>query len=147
MSKYPATMATVSTKQHRMNMIFGNAIATTKPARLNPRQIKGPNMFKRMIKGLVTWSMSDHHDREDIPMQEETSRISATGIRFEVYRANGGTVIETRRQDRRSGDSLRPPGYYFTGMGKTDPKYRRRYRNSASGRRSWSRRPGANQHP
>ena len=63
-------------------------------------------MFKRMIKGLITWSMNDRHDREDIPMQEETSRISATGIRFEVYRANGGTVIETRRQDRRSGDSL-----------------------------------------
>ena len=63
-------------------------------------------MFKRMIKGLVTWSMSDRHDQEDIAMPEDACRISATGIRFEVYRANGGTVIETRRQDRRSGDSL-----------------------------------------
>jgi hypothetical protein len=111
MSKYPPVIGASnpkmsSTKQHRMNMIYGNAIATTKPARLNPRQTKGPSMFKRMIKGLVTWSMTDHHDREDIPMPEETSRISATGIRFEVYRANGGTVIETRRQDRRSGDSI-----------------------------------------
>jgi len=65
-------------------------------------------MFKRMIKGLVTWSMSDRHghDREEIAMPEEASQISATGIRFEVYRANGGTVIETRRNDRRTGDSL-----------------------------------------
>jgi len=63
-------------------------------------------MFKRMIKGLVTWSMSDRHDREEIAMPEETRGISATGIRFEVYRANGGTVIETRRVDRRTGDSI-----------------------------------------
>jgi len=105
MSTYPPILGvSVQRKQHRMNMIYGTPqVAST---RKQPRQIKGPNMLKRMIKGLVTWSMSDRHDREDIPMPEETSRISATGIRFEVYRANGGTVIETRRQDRRSGDSI-----------------------------------------
>jgi len=103
MSTYPAIMgAAVQPKQRRMNKIYG----TPQVASTRKYPTKGPNMFKRMIKGLVTWSMSDHHDREDIPMQEETSRISATGIRFEVYRANGGTVIETRRQDRRSGDSI-----------------------------------------
>jgi hypothetical protein len=88
-----------------MNQIYGNTTAV-KPARLQPRKSKGPNMFKRMIKGLVTWSMNDHSDREDIAMPEDACRISATGIRFEVYRANGGTVIETRRNDRRTGDSL-----------------------------------------
>ncbi|NBR25695.1 MAG: hypothetical protein EBU08_18320, partial [Micrococcales bacterium] len=58
-------------------------------------------------KDLVTWSMSDHH-QEDIQISERPDeiRISATGIRFEVYRANGGTVVETRRNDRRTGDSL-----------------------------------------
>jgi hypothetical protein len=103
MSKYPAVLgASVQPKQHRMNKIYGTPqVVSTRKYRT-----KGPNMFKRMIKGLVTWSMSDRHDREDIAMPEETSRINATGIRFEVYRANGGTVIETRRQDRRSGDSL-----------------------------------------
>jgi hypothetical protein len=112
MSKYPPVIGASnpkmsSMKQHRSNMIYGNAIATTKPARLQPRQTKGPNMFKRMIKGLVTWSMTDHSDREEISLQpDHETRISATGIRFEVYRANGGTVIETRRQDRRSGDSI-----------------------------------------
>ena len=64
-------------------------------------------MFKRMIKGLVTWSMTDHSDRmEEVAISEDHCRISATGIKFEVYRANGGTVIETRRADRRSGDSI-----------------------------------------
>jgi hypothetical protein len=111
MSTYPPIMgAAVQPKQHRkhhrLNQIYG-ATTAVKPARLQTRQSEGPNMLKRMIKGLVTWSMSDHHDREEITLQQDhETRISATGIRFEVYRANGGTVIETRRQDRRSGDSI-----------------------------------------
>jgi len=71
------------------------------------RYPKGPNMFKRMIRGLVNWSMNDRHEEEmKIALDREEIRISATSIRFEVYRANGGTVIETRRNDRRTGDSL-----------------------------------------
>jgi len=91
-----------------MNKIYGTAISTgtaVKPVR--KYQTKGPNMFKRIIRGLVTWSLADDHQRqEDIAISEDTCRISATGIRFEVYRANGGTVIETRRPDRRTGDSV-----------------------------------------
>ena len=111
MSTYPPIMgAAVQPKQHRkhhrMNQIYG-ATTAVKPARLQPRQTKGPNMFKRMIKGLVTWSMTDHSDREEISIQpDHENRISATGIKFEVYRANGGTVVETRRADRRTGDSV-----------------------------------------
>jgi hypothetical protein len=92
-----------SSKQHRLNKIYG----TPQVASTRKYQTKGPNMFKRMIKGLVTWSLSERH-QEDIQISDraEEVRISATGIRFEVYRANGGTVIETRRQDRRSGDSI-----------------------------------------
>jgi hypothetical protein len=105
MATYPAIIgAKASAKQHRMNTIYGTTTAVT-PVR--KYQTKGPNMFKRMIKGLVTWSMNDHNqDRAEIAISEDTCRISATGIRFEVYRANGGTVIETRRNDRRTGDSI-----------------------------------------
>ena len=104
MATYPAILgAKSSAKQHRMNTIYGNSTAV-KPARKH--QTKGPNMFKRMIRGLITWGMSDRHE-EDICIQEKDQvRISASGIRFEVYRANGGTVIETRRNDRRTGDSI-----------------------------------------
>jgi len=103
MATYPAIMgAKASVKQHRMNAIYG----TTAVNPVRKYQTKGPNMFKRMIKGLVTWSLSERH-QEDLQMSDrEEIRISATGIRFEVYRANGGTVIETRRNDRRTGDSL-----------------------------------------
>ena len=104
MATYPAIMgAKASAKQQRMNTIYGTT-ATVKPVR--KYQTKGPNMFKRMIKGLVTWSMSDHQEDIQISERPDEVRISATGIRFEVYRANGGTVIETRRNDRRTGDSL-----------------------------------------
>ena len=105
MATYPAIMgAKVSAKQHRMNKIYGTTATAVNPVR--KYQTKGPNMFKRMIKGLITWSMSERH-QEDLQISDrEEIRISATGIRFEVYRANGGTVIETRRNDRRTGDSL-----------------------------------------
>ena len=63
-------------------------------------------MFKRMIRGLITWSMNDRQPEEIQISDREEVRISSTGIRFEVYRANGGTVIETRRTDRRSGDNV-----------------------------------------
>ena len=104
MATYPAIMgAKASAKQHRMNTIYG----TTAVNPVRKYQTKGPNMLKRIIRGLVTWSMNDHNqDRAEIAISEDTCRISATGIRFEVYRANGGTVIETRRNDRRTGDSL-----------------------------------------
>lgn len=75
---------------------------------VNIKQSKGPNMFKRMIKNLITWSMRDDMSHGEMVAQDclESSRISATGMKFEVYRANGGTIVETRRHDRRSGDAI-----------------------------------------
>ena len=106
MATYPAIMgAKASAKQHRMNKIYGTTATAVNPVR--KYQTKGPNMFKRIIRGLINWSMTDHNqDRAEIAISEDTCRISASGIRFEVYRANGGTVIETRRNDRRTGDSV-----------------------------------------
>ena len=104
MATYPAIIgAKSSAKRHKMNQIYGTTTAVTPVIK---QQTKGPNMFKRMIRGLITWGMTDRHE-EDICIQEKDEvRISANGIRFEVYRANGGTVIETRRNDRRTGDSV-----------------------------------------
>ena len=64
-------------------------------------------MFKRMIRGLVTWSLREDHSN-DITIAEgrEEPRISATGIKFEVYRANGGTIVETRRYNRKNDDTI-----------------------------------------
>ena len=106
MATYPAIMgAKASARRHKMNQIYGATTApTVKPVR--KYQPKGPNMFKRMIRGLVTWGMSESRPEEVSIQDREEVRISSTGIRFEVYRANGGTVIETRRMDRRSGDNV-----------------------------------------
>jgi hypothetical protein len=103
MATYPPIMgASVQPKQHRLNKIYNTT--AVRPARKH--QTKGPNMFKRMIRGLINWSMTDRHEQDICIQEKDEVRISASGIRFEVYRANGGTVIETRRNDRRSGDSI-----------------------------------------
>lgn len=64
-------------------------------------------MLKRMIKGLVNWSFKDDNRELDICIAEDReARISANGMKFEVYRANGGTVIETRRYNRKNDDTI-----------------------------------------
>jgi hypothetical protein len=93
--------ASVQPKQHR-NKIYGTTAANP----IRKYQTKGPNMFKQMIRGLINWSMTDRHEQDICIQEKDEVRISASGIRFEVYRANGGTVIETRRNDRRTGDSV-----------------------------------------
>jgi len=106
MSTYPPILGvSIQSKQHRMNKIYGTPQVVS--TRKQPRQTKGPNMFKRMIRGLITWSMNDRH-QEDIKMSDctEEPRISATGIKFEVYRANGGTIVETRRYNRKNDDTI-----------------------------------------
>ena len=110
MATYPAIIgAKASTKQQRLNKIYGTSTATAvKPARKISHSQQGkPNMFKRMIRGLVTWSLSDNHS-QDIVISDshEEPRISATGIKFEVYRANGGTIVETRRYNRKNDDTI-----------------------------------------
>lgn len=107
MATYPAIMgAKASSQRHKMNQIYGTVSTATTVKPVRKYQPKGPNMFKRMIRGLINWSMNDRH-QEDIKISDrEEVRLSGSGIRFEVYRANGGTVIETRRNDRRTGDSV-----------------------------------------
>ena len=106
MATYPAIIGASQAKQQRMNKIYGTTTAI-KPARLKSREVKGPNMFKRMIKGLVNWSLREEPYEQDITVSEcQEARISATGIKFEVYRANGGTIVETRRYNRKNDDTI-----------------------------------------
>ena len=63
-------------------------------------------MFKRMIRGLINWSMTDRHEQDICIQEKDEVRISATGIKFEVYRANGGTIVETRRYNRKNDDTI-----------------------------------------
>lgn len=108
MATYPAIIgAKASTKQHRFNKIYGATTAVKPVRKLSHPQQGKPNMFKRMIKGLITWSLKEEHSQDiTISDSHEEPRISATGIKFEVYRANGGTVVETRRYNRKNDDNI-----------------------------------------
>jgi len=107
MATYPQILGTsVQSKKHRMNQTYSIA---TRPARKQLYETKGPNMFKRIIRGLVTWSMNDNNRAQEedcVVSTNDEARIGSSGIKFEVYRANGSTVVETRRADRRTGDPV-----------------------------------------
>lgn len=47
------------------------------------------------------WIMNDSTD-QDILVKEESPSLNSDGMRFEVYKASGGFVIETRYYDRKS---------------------------------------------
>lgn len=47
------------------------------------------------------WIMNDSID-QDILVKEESPSLNSDGMRFEVYKASGGFVIETRYYDRKS---------------------------------------------
>jgi len=67
MATYPAIIgAKSSAKRHKMNQIYGTTTAVTPVIK---QQTKGPNMFKRMIRGLITWGMTDRHE-EDICIKD-----------------------------------------------------------------------------
>ena len=108
MATYPGIIGASQAKQQRMNKIYGATTASVRPARKIPQTSKGSsNMLKRMIKGLVNWSFKDDNRESDICIAEDReARISANGMKFEVYRANGGTVIETRRYNRKNDDTI-----------------------------------------
>jgi hypothetical protein len=108
MATYPSIIGASQAKQQRMNKIYG-ATATTavRPARLQAHKSKGKsNMFKRMIRGLVSWAHKEDHGQDIVIADREEPRVSATGIKFEVYRANGGTVVETRRYNRKNDENV-----------------------------------------
>ena len=109
MATYPPVIG-AKAHAHRLNKIYGTAsTATVKPVRKMSHSQQGkPNMFKRMIKGLVTWSLREEESVNAGIMisDHEEPRISATGIKFEVYRANGGTIVETRRYNRKTDDNV-----------------------------------------
>ena len=46
----------------------------------------------------IGWLNSDDCE-EDIPQIVESDRLSSDGMRLQIYRANGGYVVETRSYD------------------------------------------------
>lgn len=77
------------------------AIGTIRPSR-KIRKEKVKLTFKQRIRN---WIMSDDYDH-DVPQTIEADRLSSDGMRFQLYKAAGGFVIEVRAYDRRKDENI-----------------------------------------
>lgn len=77
-----------------------NSYATAKTAIQPARKIRKAKLMKQTWKQRFrNWLMENDIDA-DVPQTIESDRLSSDGIRFQVYRASGGFVIECRQYDR-----------------------------------------------
>jgi len=67
-----------------------------------PIQTSEPRKMKLTLKQRIrNWLMSDDDEADYSPMSVETDRFQSNGMRFQLYKAAGGYVIETRNYDQR----------------------------------------------
>ena len=63
------------------------------------RRIKKVRKMKLGLKQRIrNWLNSDDYD-QDVPQMVEADRLSSEGMRLQIYKANGGYVVETRTYD------------------------------------------------
>ena len=83
-------MTYYSTAKQKALPTFGSS----KPHRKQPMKT---NRFKNWVRN---W-LNDYDERnQPIAMVETTERIQSDGLKFQLYKANGGYVVETTRLDR-----------------------------------------------
>ncbi len=92
---------------------YGQVIGYTNqaktPARIRPaRKIRKEKKMKLSLKQrLRNWLNSDDIElEEDVPQLVEENRLASDGMRLQVYKANGGYVIETRGYDHHKDRSI-----------------------------------------
>ena len=72
-------------------------VSAIKPA----RKIRKQKVKLTLKQRFRNWLMNDRDEMEqDIPQVVEGSRLDSDGMRLQIYRANGGYVVETRTYDR-----------------------------------------------
>lgn len=79
------------------NQSAANTIGGIRPI----RRVRKKEMKLTLKQRIRNWIMNDDSD-PDILVKEESPSLNSDGMRFEVYKASGGFVIETRYYDRRS---------------------------------------------
>lgn len=78
-----------------------NKISRVRPIPTTSRTMK--LTFKQKIRN---WLMNDSDDyTEAISIDESGPNISSQGFRLNIYGANGGTIIETTKYDRKSDEN------------------------------------------
>ena len=53
--------------------------------------------MKNLFKKIILWAMKDENAIESDSIAVEDRCLASNGLKLEVFRANGGIVIETRR--------------------------------------------------
>ena len=82
---------------------YGQAIATVSSAKRlgvnSPRRIRKAQKVKLTFRQRIrNWLNKDDYD-EDVPQMVEADKLSSEGMRLQIYKANGGYVVETRSYD------------------------------------------------
>jgi hypothetical protein len=87
-------------------MNYGTAISTAKQRRpIRPaRKLRKEQMKLNFRQKLRNWLMSDDYETDysgNIVSCDERS-LSSEGMKFELFKANGGYIVETRYYDSKS---------------------------------------------
>lgn len=81
---------------------YGQAIGyanTSKGIGIKPaRKIRKQKVKLTFRQRIRNWLNSDDYD-QDVPQMVEADRLSSEGMRLQIYKANGGYVVETRSYD------------------------------------------------
>jgi len=84
------------------------ARASNKISRIRPSALRERKTMKLSLKQKIrNWLMNDEDEYASIPISiDETPHIDSNGFRLQVYKANGGTIVETRKYDTRKDENL-----------------------------------------
>lgn len=70
------------------------------------RRIKRKEMKTTVKQRIRNWLMDDQNELSTDSMYVEADRLSSDGIRLQIYKAQGGYVVETRGYDRKTDRNL-----------------------------------------
>jgi hypothetical protein len=81
------------------------ATASNRIKRRRPQYTLQEKKMKLTLKQKIrNWLMNDHHDDYEavsLAIDDSVPSIDSNGFRLQVYKANGGIVVETRNYDHR----------------------------------------------
>ena len=87
---------------------YGQAVQAIRPARITgSKKSKKAKMKLSLKQRLRRWLLDDEADYDSVPLAiRETVSLDSEGMRFTVFKASGGFVIETRTYDRRKDENF-----------------------------------------
>ena len=82
------------------------SVASIRSSKQSHKISKARKMKLSLKQRLRRWLM-DEEDYDSVPLAiHETPSLDSEGMRFTVFKANGGFVIETRTYNRRKDESI-----------------------------------------